>query len=194
MATFMAGVAGSGDDAQESGGAMDLTGTNLNANATSHLSGMRFTGVTIPAGSTVTAATLELYLPSGSYDDPDVTISGEAAGNAAAFSTSSDDLTDRAKTTATVTWAANNLGTGAQTTPDLSAIVGEIVGGAGWASGNALVLFVAGNSGDSALRWAAADGSNPAAVLNVTYTPPASGPAVAVLAAHYRRLATGGAA
>ena len=113
----------------------------------------------------------------------------EAAGNAAAFSTSANDLTNRTKTTATVSWANNNLGTGPQTTPDLSAIVGEIVAGGGWASGNALVVFVQGNSGSSLLRWGAADGSNPAAELSVTYTPPSSGPAVAVLAGHYRRLA-----
>lgn len=189
MTLFTASVATGNDDAQESGGTMDLSSSNLNANATTHLCGMRFTGVTIPAGSMVSSAALEIYLPSGSFDDPDVVFSGEAAGNAAAFSTSANDLSNRTKTTATVTWTASGLGIGAQTTPDLSGILQEIVAGGSWASGNALVLFVQGNSSSSLLRWGAADGSNPAAELSVTYTPPSSGPAVAVLAGHYRRLA-----
>lgn len=191
MTTFTSAVANGSDDAQESSGVMDLASNSLNANATTQLSAMRFIGVTIPAGSTVTAASLDIFLTSGSYDDPDVTFSGEAVGNAAAFSTSNNDLTNRPKTTATVTWTASGVGTGTTTTPDLSAIVGEIVGGSGWASGNALVIFVQGNNSGSALRWAAADSTNPAAVLNVTYTPPAGGPTLAVLAIHYRRLMGG---
>lgn len=190
MAEFTASVAASEDDAQESAGTMALSASVLNANATTQSSGMRFTDVTIPPGSAITAATLDLYLVTGSYDDPDVTIRGEDTDDAAAFSETDDDITGRDTTAASVTWTASNVGTGTRTTPDFAAVVQEIVDRPGWASGNALVVLIAGNSSSSALRWASFDSANPPAELNVTYTPPGG---VAAKAMHLRRgLGAGG--
>ena len=188
MPVFSSQVTDGSDDGQETVGVVNLTGPSLNANQTGHLSGMRFTNVTIPPGSTITAAALTLNLVSGSYDDPDVTIVGEAADHAAAFSTADDDFSDRPKTTASVTWVAVSLGLGAHATPDLSAVVQAIVNRAGWASGNALALFIQGNNSSSALRWSTAEASD-GATLAITYTAPSGG--VAVKALHYRRLMEG---
>ena len=52
MTTFTASVAASSDDAQESGGTVLIDGTNLNANAATQISAVRFQNVTIPPGST----------------------------------------------------------------------------------------------------------------------------------------------
>lgn len=172
MATYTGTITNGSDDAQETSGTMSLTATSLNANATTQISGMRFSGVDVPRGSTVTAASLELYLISSSYDDPDVVIRGQAADDAPAFATTAGDITNRAKTAAAVSWQASALGIGAETTPDLAAVVQEVIDRPGWADGNALALFIQGASGGSLLRWASVESANAAAALTITYTPP----------------------
>jgi len=70
-------------------------------------------------------------------------IEGQLAVNPPAFTTNAKDLTSRAPwTQAQVKWAVENWTTVGQKsrTPDLSAILQEILNQAGWASGNALVL------------------------------------------------------
>jgi hypothetical protein len=82
-----------------------------------------------------------------SHDAPTtMTISGEAAGNAAAFAEQLFNLYSRAPTDASVQWADLPTWTAGEesTTPDLSSSISEIIDGAGWARGNALVLVVEG--------------------------------------------------
>ena len=67
-------------------------------------------------------------------------IQGEASGDAAAFSPAPNDVSGRADTAAFVSWDVP-LWPGAgvsEATPDLPAVVQEIVNGPSWASGNAL--------------------------------------------------------
>ena len=186
MPTLSISVAASADDAQETSGTMNLTGAALNANATTQISGLRFTGVTVPPGSTISSATLELYLPSGSYDDPDVTIRGSGAADVDAFTTTTNDITNRPKTSAAVTWTASAIGTGPRTTPELKSLVEETIAVPGWASGNDMAFYIQGNNAGSLLRWGAVDGTDPAAALSITYTPPASGQAARTM--HQTRL------
>lgn len=187
MPTFTASVNASSDDAQESSGTMNLTATTLNANFTTHISGMRFLNVTIPQGATITAATLDIYLTSTSYDDPDVNIRGEDADNPGTFTSTTNNISNRAMTTATVNWIASTLGTGTKTSPDISSIVQEIVDRSGWASGNAMVIFINGNNSASLLRWSSADGANPTPTLTVTYS---TSTGITLKADHYRKLLT----
>jgi len=177
MPTLSITVSAGADDAQETGGAMSLSGATLNANSATQISGMRFANITIPPGSAISGATLTLYLTSGSFDDPDVTIRAGGTADATAFTATAYDLTNRAKTSAAVSWTATNLGTGTCITPELKSLVEETIAIPGWASGNALAFYVQGNNSGSLLRWAAADGSDPAPTLNITYTPPAGGQA-----------------
>lgn len=175
MATFSASVAASSDDAQETTGTVTLTGTTLNANSANQTSGLRFLNVTIPPGSTITAATLTLNLINATYDDPDVTITAEANISPATFTTAASDISSRTDTTASVNWNANNIGLGQKPTPDLSTLVQEVINLSGWASGNAMAFFIKGNNVDSTLRWTAFDeGTDPPAELAVTYTPPSA--------------------
>ena len=175
MPTLSITITDSADDAQETGGTMNLTGAPLNADFTTQISGMRFANVTLPPGSAISSAALTLTIASGSYDDPDVTIRAGGTADAAAFTTTAYDITNRAKTSAAVTWAAANVGSGPQDTPDLTALVEEVIAVPGWASGNALAFYIQGNSNSSLLRWAAADSADPPATLTITYTPPAAG-------------------
>ncbi|MGY1810948.1 PKD domain-containing protein [Blastococcus sp. SYSU D00669] len=171
-------VRASADDAEErvSTGAVSLTSGDLNLGqdgTANQVSALRFTGVSIPAGATVTAAWVQFQVDEVSTAACTVTVRGEAAVNAAAFTTTARSISGRTGTAAAVTWTPASWPTAgargdAQRTPDLTAIVQEIVGQGGWASGNALVLTVTGTGTRVAESF---DGGVPRApVLHVEYT------------------------
>ena len=128
---------------------------------------------------------MSVYLTSGSYDDPDVTIYGEDVDSAGAFVASANNISGRALTSASAAWVASGLGTGVKTTPDFTAAIQEIVDRAGWNSGQAMaVIFDAGGSG--ALRIRGYDsGGGDYATLNVTYTEPSGGAIVPLVIHHF---------
>lgn len=176
MATWSGTIAASADDAaQAPDTSVSITGTVMNANSTSQGAGMRWPNVTIPQGSTINSATLTITVVNTSFDDPDVNIYGQAADNAAAFAATNNNVSSRTSTTAVVTWTASSIGAGAKNAPDLKTVVEEIVGRAGWSSGNALALIVWGRSGASLLRWNQYDNGSGAASLNIDYTEPPAG-------------------
>lgn len=170
MATYSASVAASTDDADQVGSTVDISGTTLNANSASQRIGLRFTSVTIPPGATITAATLDLEFTSSSFDDPDVTIYGDDTDSAATFTATSNDISNRTQTTATVNWTASSVGTGIVTTPDIATIIQEIIDRAGWSSGNAVAVVIKGNGSSSFIRIRAYDGAGTPVKLNITYT------------------------
>jgi hypothetical protein len=105
--------------------------------------GIRFTNVTIPQGTTITAAYLTFrcnYANSGA--NCLTKIKGEASDNAAPFSDYSN-FSGRSRISASVNW--DNIPAWSSDTdynsPDISSIIQEIVNRPGWASGNALVIF-----------------------------------------------------
>ncbi|MGY1810952.1 PKD domain-containing protein [Blastococcus sp. SYSU D00669] len=166
------------DDAEErvSTGAVNLTSGDLNLGqdgANAQVSAMRFTSVAVPAGATITRAWVQFQVDEVSTAACGLTVVGEAADSAAAFTTTARNLSGRADTTATVTWTPASWPTAAaraeaQRTPDLAAVVQEIVGRAGWASGNALVLTVTGTGTRVAESYDG--GAARAPVLHIEYT------------------------
>ncbi|HOU40323.1 MAG TPA: hypothetical protein PK829_03545 [Promineifilum sp.] len=173
MTTLTRAVAASADDAVELSGVMTLNGVNLNANSAGQNIGLRFANVTIPAGATITAAYLTLNVVSTSYDDPNLTIRGSGEATTTTFTSTTNDITTRFKTAATVTWNAGSIGAGARNSPDLSAILAEILAIPGWASGNAINFYLFPNAG-SALRVYAYDNGSNAPQLTIDYTEPAA--------------------
>ena len=135
-------------------------------------SGLRFTGLNIPQGATITSASIQFTAYAPSSESTNLVIKGEQTDNAAAFSSSRNNLSSRSKTNASVPWspdAWNSEGDAgpAQQTPDISAIVQEIVNRSGWQANNAMVLSISG-TGWRALT-AYEGNSNQAAVLNITW-------------------------
>ena len=123
----------------------------MDANTTDvrHWGGFRWTNVTVPTGATITTALLDLNLHTN-QDDALVTVYGENVDNAATFTATTDNIKNRPKTTASVSWAVDSLVSGADVwlsgeSPDarleVKSLVQEIVSRPGWSSGNALVLF-----------------------------------------------------
>ncbi|MCW5865412.1 MAG: hypothetical protein KIT52_20160 [Anaerolineae bacterium] len=174
MTTLTRSIAASSDDAQETSGTMALTGANLNANSASQIIGLRFTNITIPPGSTINSATLTVYVTSGSYDDPNLTIRGSGEADPTTFTSAANDITDRWKTSAAVSWNAGNIGAGAKNSPDLATLITEILAISGWASGNDMNFYITGASG-SAFRINAYDNGSDIPQLTINYTEPAAG-------------------
>src|SRR5437867_11183990 len=73
-----------------------------------HVVGLRFTGVAIPPGATVTRAYLQFVADESQSEATTLTIRGEPADNAAAFTTAGGSLTARlaAATQAATTWGS----------------------------------------------------------------------------------------
>jgi hypothetical protein len=145
-------------------------------------SGIRFQNIAIPQGSTINAAYIELKIHTGTADDIDINIYGEAADNAANFIDTNTLVNNRSKTSAFVTWTQLNAGIGYKQSPDISALIQEIVQRPGWSSGNNLSILMFGRS-DSKMEafscdyaidtYGYPDCTAQAARLHVEYTPPA---------------------
>lgn len=107
-----------------------------------------YSGVTIPQGATIDSAYFEVN-SNDTYNAGANTInyliSAQAADNAAALAGTNGDLraSVRPRTTADVTLNATNMVTNTwYSSPDMKAVIQEVVNRAGWASGNAMVILM----------------------------------------------------
>ena len=70
--------------------------------------GMRFTGLNIPQGATITSAKIQFVVdetPSGTSTPLTVTFRGDDTDSALTFTSTSGDISNRTLTTASVGWA-----------------------------------------------------------------------------------------
>ncbi len=128
-----------------------VTGNHLNFRS-NQTNAVRFASVPVPAGATITDARVVFTAWRADSSSPTFTITGEDSVSPAAFSTSCSSCpvgqlpSGRAPTAASVTWAPSNWSSGEKgpdtTTPNLSAIVQEIVNKPGWATGNPMVFVI----------------------------------------------------
>ncbi len=170
-------TAESGDDAYERNGITDTTSNSLRltyGTDTVH-TGLRFTGLNIPQGATITSAYLRLTSSQLNSANSTLIIRGEKSADSAAFTASSGNITSRPVTGNEVLWDTDNafpVTDDIIVTPDFSPVIEEIVGQASWCGGKALSLIIEGSSGDpgSERRARAADfGTTGAPQLVVTY-------------------------
>ncbi len=118
--------------------------------------GLRFQNLTIPQGVTITNAYIQVvsHEAKTAADVANLTIYAEKTANAQTF-TEDALITDRPPTDAQVSWIVDEewgLWT-THTTPDLSAIVQEIIDQPDWVSGNSIAFILAGeNQGPSELE------------------------------------------
>ena len=167
-------VAASSDDAEESAsGAINLTSANLQLvyNGTNQIVGLRFANLTLPRGALITTAYVQFAAELNESGAVSLAIRAQAADNPATFSGSNLNVSSRARTADSVSWAPAAWTTGssgaAQRTPELKSLVQATTDRAGWASGNALVLIVQGTGVRTAASF---DGSATLApLLHVEY-------------------------
>lgn len=184
MTTLNLQVGASTDDARENSGAVGLTAATANINGINQKLGFRWTNVTVPNAATVSSAIASFYVTSTANDTPNgATVGMEDADDAATFTTGTNDISGRSRTS-TVAWSGTNIGAGWKTV-DVTAQVQAVVNRVGWVSGNDMASIIYGVSGtDLTLDMWDGTPAN-AAKLDITYTVPASG--VPVKMAYYAR-------
>jgi uncharacterized protein YjiK len=174
-------VAGSSDDAEErvSTGTSDLTSSDLEltvdgtSSVADQVIGIRFAGVNVPRSATVTKAYVQFQVDEVSTGACSLTIRGEAVDNAATYTTATNSVSSRPLTTAEVSWAPLDWpAVGArgvdQRTPDLRAVVQQIVSRSGWAPGNAIAVVVNGTGRRTAEAFDGSQLGQP--LLHIEYT------------------------
>ena len=166
------------DDAEENiaNGNVDLTSSDIemvrddNENM-DQLVGLRFAGVAVPTGATVANVYLEFVTDEVS-PGASLTIFGQDADDPATFTTTTNDVSDRTLTAASVPWVTgpwDTVGQSHQST-DISAVVQEIIDRAGWASGNAMAFIVDGVLGGRVTAESYEGVPASAATLYIQYT------------------------
>ncbi|MDH3294988.1 MAG: metallophosphoesterase, partial [Acidimicrobiia bacterium] len=147
-------VSGSRDDAEENAaGEVSRSSSDLelifDPTNGDQVVGVRFAAVNVAPGTTITSAWLQFQTNDVSLDPASLTIEAEAADNATGFSGAAFDVSGRSRTLTSVSWAPPPWDTKRaagleQQTPDLAALVQEVVDRPGWAAGNAIAFIITG--------------------------------------------------
>jgi hypothetical protein len=166
-------VAGSSDDAEENSHGkvtVDDVDLDLTYDRTSQLVAMRWTGLAIPPGATITAAYIQFTARISNSEATSLTIAAQASDNPATFSSQNSSLSARVLGPSIpwspAAWTAGAAGVGQQT-PSLTTIVQEIVNRPGWLSGNSVVLMIDGSGLRTA--WAYDGNASAAPLLHIEY-------------------------
>ncbi len=181
MPTINLQVSATADDAWERDTGAEFTSTSDNiymvkgASGTRAGGGFRLQNVTLPRGSTITTAYLEMYVYSTSYDDASFTIYANKVTDAQDFS-DDPDIWSRATTTASVLILEYSVQIGwFGSDYEIKTIIQEITDQPSWEYNSSLALLCLGTAGGTkALLVRAQDYSDGslAAKLYVEYTPP----------------------
>lgn len=162
------------DDAEEIGGTMDRTSNDLDL--ATKIVGIRFAHAGLPAGATIESAYVQFTGDATEGGTTTVTIEAEASSVSPTFSTADNDLSGRTagSPTLAVTWNipawTNSSAEFAERTPELKALLQELVELPGWTTASPVVLrFSAGTGARTAESFD--DVPNQAPQLVVTYSP-----------------------
>jgi hypothetical protein len=144
-------IAAASDDAEESANgklSRDTGDLELVYDGGLQKVGLRYTNVAIPAGATITRAWIQFEADEQQSELTSLLVQGEAADHPVTYS-QSNRVSTRLRTLAAAPWTpaawtiVGEAGTD-QRTPDLSAVVQEIVNRPGWASGSEMAFVITG--------------------------------------------------
>lgn len=135
----------SSDDSEETLGTGEiiLNGQNVDmteVNGTNQVAGVRFQNIGIPRNATIVSARVQFTTGTPTSGACTLALEAQAADDAPLFTATNGDLSGRARTAASVSWSppAWNIGGEAgagQLTPELAAVVQEVVNRPGWRGG-----------------------------------------------------------
>ena len=190
-------ISASSDDAEERDdtGAVDLDGDSAtrslqmyrlySGSSTSTLNwwGLRFLNVDVPQGAMIASAAITFRASADSVTTASgMTLWGQLAVNSGTFTTSTNNITSRPRTTATAAWSVPQWMSGSDyaTPSTLATIVQEIVDQSGWAANNALVIIgqTTVTQNRRAISRDGTDGATLAPLLEVCYSPPPPRPTI----------------
>jgi hypothetical protein len=166
------------DDAEEnSSRKVDFKSSDLELVQDSNLQtvGIRFRNVTIPRNAHILEAYVQFQVDETGSTATNLLVQGELSPNSALFSTQTGNISGRTRTTASATWSAVPAWTqvgaagAAQRTPDISAVIGEIVRQGTWNSNSPLSIIITGTGKRTAESY---DGTSAGApLLHVVWAP-----------------------
>lgn len=160
---------GSDNAEQTTGGTMYVNDSYVQLGSASY-GGFRFQNVSVPAGATITSATLQLAANLSSSAAASATVYAQSADSASAFSSSNNNISSRTRTSANVAWTfAAWTQDNWYTSPNISSVIQEVVNRSGWTSGNSVAIILTPGSGSRLSRVHGA-GATFAAKLSITYT------------------------
>jgi len=142
------------------------------------VAGIRYPGLAIPKGSTIISAYVQFQVDEtkGGTEPVNLVIEGDLSADAAPFTSDPFTVTSRTRTAAQVMWSVPNwIAEGDrgpdQATPDLAAIIQEIVDQPDWAEGNALALIISDDPANpsSGIRCAEAGPGDDSATLVIEF-------------------------
>jgi len=138
--------------------------------------GLRFNNVSIPNGATIAGAYIQFTVDETSSGVTTLDLRGEAADNAATFTTTSFNISSRPRTIAAVTWSPEAWATlgeagPAQRTVDISPVIQEIVNRPGWFSGSSLTIIITGTGTRIAESYNGSVASAPLLHVEYAYIP-----------------------
>ncbi|HKY34213.1 MAG TPA: hypothetical protein VJV23_16920 [Candidatus Polarisedimenticolia bacterium] len=177
LTTLDAAVTAGTDDAEERAtGSMKVDSGDLELvfDGSNQTIGIRFASLAIPPGAVIRAAWIQFRAGETQSEPTSLAIQAEAADSAPAFTALKFDISARSRTTASTAWAPPPWGllneeSQPQRTPDLSAVVQEVVGRPGWAEGSSIVFLITGTGHRTAESFEG--GAAKAPRLHVEYTP-----------------------
>jgi hypothetical protein len=174
-------VAGSDDAEERASGTMALESTDLDF-VNDHFGnggngqriGIRFTGIDIPPGAVITRAYLQFYTDEVSDRATSLLVQGEDSDDAAAFADVDHNISSRPTTDASSAWTPESWSdTGengpSQRTPDLSAVIQEVVARPGWLADNDIAFIISGTGSRTAEAFEGVPGRAP--VLHIEWLP-----------------------
>jgi hypothetical protein len=162
----------------------ELGNTN-GTDANKVMTGLRFTKLPVPKGSTIDDARIQFSVDEANSSAASYVVRGQLAGNAPPFlhgnsvaTGSKFNISSRTPTAASVAW--NNVPAWTtireegpnQRTPQLASILQEIVSQPTWARGNALVLTIQNAAGNTGRRTAEAKDGRIPPYLTLTFRSP----------------------
>lgn len=171
-------VTNGSDDAEESAsGRTNLNSSDLELvyDGGNQTTGLRFQALDIPPRARIQVAYIQFKADEKSSSSALLTIAGEDQDSAPTFSAGYQDISSRARTTASVSWSPEawaSVGQAGpdQRTPNIAPVIQELVNRSGWSSGSSLVIIITGTGKRTAVSY---DGNEAGApVLHVEYTSP----------------------
>ena len=159
-------VSQSEDDAEEgTNGKVDLANEDLDLGQLSGFesaakNGIRFDGIRVPKGQRIKRAFVQFTMEGNRVKakPTQLTIHAELAPDAEAFKTEPKNISSRKLTKASVKWSPEpwdpkRARDQRPQTPDLSALIQEVVDQQDWKEGNALVLIISGKGERDAVSF-----------------------------------------
>jgi PKD repeat protein len=185
--SVFAQVTGTNNDAEESTdnnpGEMYLNSTDLeigNDFGDEQIVGIRFVDINVPQSADITNARVRFMCDEADLSSSQLNIyfAAHDIDDAPIFSSANNDISSRTLTTAQVVWPDGSVPGwdvgNIYDSPDLSAVIQELVDRPGWQSGNSIAIMVWSDPGESSERVAEAFDGTYGPVLEFDWGVPAS--------------------